>query len=113
MAEITPDRYPQIIENILTEYAAIPYTYSDVETEVVFDRANQRYLLVNVGWQGDQQIHSCLVHINVLNDKIWILRDGTEEGVATDLERAGVPKHRIVLGFHPPVLRPYTEYAVA
>lgn len=51
--------------------------------------------------------------INVINDKIWILRDGTEEGIATDLEQAGVPKQQIVLGFHPPAIRPYTEYAVA
>lgn len=113
MAEVKPDRYPQIIEKILTEYAAIPYAYNDVETETVFDQAKQRYLLVNVGWQGDQQIHSCLVHIAIINDKVWILRDGTEDGIATDLERAGIPKQRIVLGFHPPEIRPYTEYAVA
>lgn len=113
MAEVTPDRYPQVIENILTEYTAIPYAYSDVQTETVFDEERQRYLLVNVGWQGEQQIHGCLVHIDVIDDKIWILRDGTEEGIATDLERAGIPKQRIVLGFRPPQLRQYTGYAVA
>ncbi len=45
--------------------------------------------------------------------KIWIQRDGTEEGIAADLERAGIPKEHIVLGFRPPELRPYTGYAVA
>ncbi|MFN0112370.1 MAG: element excision factor XisI family protein, partial [Blastocatellia bacterium] len=33
--------------------------------------------------------------------------------IATDLEEAGVPKEDIVLGFQPPKVRPYTEYAVA
>ncbi|MEM7032899.1 MAG: XisI protein [Chloroflexota bacterium] len=113
MDKITPDRYPQIIEQILTDYAAIPYTYSNVQTETVFDRTNNRYLLINVGWDGDRQIHSCLVHIDVIDDKVWIMRDGTEDGIATDLEQVGILKSQIVLGFRPPELRQYTEYAVA
>ena len=113
MDRITPDRYPQIIERILTDYAAIPYAYSNIETETVFDRINNRYVLINVGWEGDEQIHSSLVHIDIIDEKIWILRDGTEDGIAGDLEQAGVPKSQIVLGFHPPELRQYTDYAVA
>ncbi|MBV7333348.1 XisI protein [Chloroflexi bacterium TSY] len=113
MDRITPDRYSEIIEQILTEYAAVPYAYSNIQTETVFDRAKNRYLLVNVGWEGDKQIHSCLVHIDIIDDKIWILRDGTEDGIAEDLEQAKIPKTQIVLGFHPPELRQYTDYAVA
>jgi hypothetical protein len=39
--------------------------------------------------------------------------NGTEDGLALDLVRAGIPKQEIVLAFHPPHRRPYTEYAVA
>jgi hypothetical protein len=31
--------------------AAVPYAYGEIQTEVVFDRKNDRYLLVNVGWR--------------------------------------------------------------
>ena len=31
----TLDTYQQIIEQILVEYAAIPYAYGDIKTEVV------------------------------------------------------------------------------
>jgi hypothetical protein len=45
--------------------------------------------------------------------QIWIQRDGTEHGIATDLLDAGVPKEHIVLGFKPPEVRKYTDFAVA
>ena len=48
-----------------------------------------------------------------MNGKIYIQHDGTEDGIATDLEIAGVPKSDIVLAFHAPELRKHTEYAIA
>ena len=52
-----------------------------------------------------------MVHIDIINDKIWIQRDGTEDGIATELLSAGVPKDRIVLGFRSPEMRKHTEFA--
>jgi hypothetical protein len=44
--------------------------------------------------------------------KIWVQRDDTEDGVTYELEAAGIPKDKIVLGFHPQNVRQYTGYAV-
>lgn len=109
----TLNRYRQVIEDVLTEYTRIPYAYGDIQTEVVFDRKNDRYLLMNVGWDNGKRVHGSLVHIDVINGKVWIQRDGTEEGVAKELVNAGIPKDHIVLGFRPAEVRPYTEYAVS
>jgi hypothetical protein len=109
----TMNRYRQIIEDVLTEYTRIPYAYGDIQTEAVFDRNNDRYLLMNVGWDNGKRVHGSLVHIDVINGKVWIQRDGTEEGVAKELVMAGIPKDHIVLGFRPAEVRPYTEYAVS
>jgi len=109
----TLENYRQIIEKILSEYAAIPYAYGDIKSEVVFDSTNKRYLLVNVGWDGERRVHGCIVHIDIINGKIWIQRDGTEHGIADDLTEGGIPKDHIVLGFREPELRQYTGYAVA
>ena len=79
----------------------------------MFDREHDRYLLVNVGWDEGKRVHGSLVHIDIIDGKVWIQRDGTEEGVAQELVRAGIPKERIVLGFRPPELRPHTGYAAA
>ena len=109
----TLDTYRRIIENILLEYTHIPYAHGNFQTEAVFDRLNDRYLLVNVGWDDDQRVHGSLVHIDIINGKLWIQRDGTEHGIAKELVRAGIPKDHIVLGFHPAEIRSHTEYAVA
>jgi hypothetical protein len=47
------------------------------------------------------------------DDKFWVQRDGTEYGIARELEDAGIPKERIVLAFHLAEDRPFTGYAVA
>jgi XisI protein len=106
------DAYREIIERTLTEYASVPYAHGDIQTEPVFDRERNRYLLVNVGWHDDERVHGALVHVEIIGDKIWIQRDGTEHGIAKDLVAAGIPRDRIVLGFRVPESRPYTGFAV-
>jgi hypothetical protein len=107
------DAYREIIKNILTEYTEIPYAYSDIQTKAVFDGENDRYLLMNVGWDRGRRVHGSLVHIDIIDGKVWIQRDGTEHGVAKELVKAGIPKDHIVLGFRPAEVRQHTEYAVA
>ena len=58
-------------------------------------------------------MHGIVAHLEIIDGKIWIQRDGTEYGIAHELEASGVPKQRIVLGFHPPEIRPRTQYAAA
>ena len=109
----TLDTYREIIEKLLLEYTKIPYAYGDIQTETVFDRRNDRYLLMNVGWDSGKRVHGSLVHVDIINGKVWIQRDGTEHGIAKELVKAGIPKDHIVLGFRPAEVRQYTEYAVA
>jgi len=105
--------YRQIIKSVLTEYARIPYAYGDIQTETIFAPDGDHYLLVNVGWENDRRVHGCLVHIDLINGKVWIQRDGTEDGIANDLVAAGIPKAQIVLGFQTADVRPHTEFAVS
>ncbi len=109
----TLENYRQLIRKILTDYAQVPYAYGEVQIEPVFDRENDRYLLMIVGRENDRRVHGCLVHIDILNGKLWIQRDGTERGIANELVNAGVPKEQIVLGFRSPEIRKHTEFAVA
>ena len=99
------------IERILSEYTTIPYAHGEIECEAVFDRQNDRYLLVSVGWNGERRVYFTLVHVELRGGKVWIQYDGTEAGIAVELESAGIPRDRIVLGFREPALRPYTGYA--
>ena len=53
------------------------------------------------------------MHVDIINDKIWRHRDDKEDGVATELLDAGIPKDKIVLGFRSPEMRKYTGLAIA
>jgi XisI protein len=106
------DHYRDIIERILTEYASLPYAYGEIQRQTVFDRNGDHYLLMAVGWDKGR-VHGCVVHVDIIDGKFWIQRDGTEHGIAAELEAAGVPKEHIVLAFKSLDVRPYTGYAVA
>ena len=107
------EKYRDLLEKIITEYAAIPYAYGEIERRAVFDRKNDTYLLLINGWKNHRRIHGMIIHADIINGKIWIQRDGTEEGIATDLEAAGVPKSDIVLAWYDARTRQYTKYAAA
>ena len=107
------EKYRNIIENILTEHANQPYSYGEIRSQTVFDRNRDQYLLVDIGWNNKNfRVHGALVHIEIIDGKFWIQYDGIEDSVTAELELAGVPKSDIVLAFHEPELRKYTEYAV-
>ncbi|MGB5901128.1 MAG: XisI protein [Geitlerinemataceae cyanobacterium] len=83
----------------------------DVQAELVFDRDRDRYLLVETGWQNGYRIYGTLLHIDIINNKLWIQHDGTEEGIALELVDAGVAKKDIVLSFRAFEEREHTEFA--
>lgn len=108
----------EIIETVLTEKADFYRQINDQKTdenmvEVVFDRERNKYVLFNIAWEKYERTHYAVAHLDIINGKIWIQKDATEEGIATDLENLGVPKDKIVLAFRSPTLRKYTEYAFA
>ena len=92
----TIENFRQIIRRVLMEYTKIPYAYGQLECKATFDRESDSYLLVTVGWDGTKRVHGILVHIDIIDGKVWIQRDGTEYGIAYEIEKAGIPRGRIV-----------------
>lgn len=107
------EAYRGAVERVLTEYAQFLTTDADTVCETVFDRVNDRYLLVEVGWENGYRIYGPLLHVDICGGKLWIQHDGTEDGIAEELAAAGVPKDQIVLAFRPLSLRGASEFAVA
>ena len=86
---------------------------SAVKTRPVFDDKNGQYLLFHDGWRGEHRVYGCFLHLEVTSDgKIWVHFDGTDIAVAQKLLDRGVPKSDMVIGFHPPVARPDTGFAI-
>ena len=105
------DKHRVIIRNVLTKLAQIPYSYGDLSKRVSFDSQNDSYAVITQGWDGGKRVHSCLIHVDIVEGKIWVQRDGTEDGVTDEFVAAGIPKDQIVLGFHAPEKRKFTGYA--
>jgi hypothetical protein len=103
--------YALVVQDILRQHS---HHDSSSETEVQFvcDAQNNHYQVIHLGWKGLQRVYGCVIHVDIKDGKIWIQRDGTEVGIANELVEAGVPKQDIVLGFHAPYKRQYTEFAV-
>ncbi len=110
MDSIVHDR--EMLRRLFAEWQRWPRAEAKFEVVSLFDEVHDHYLLLTVGWDGPQRIHNVLVHVDIIDDKFWIQRDNTEEGFATELMGAGIPKDRIVLAFYPEAVRHYGEFAV-
>ncbi len=107
------EEYRDLIKRYMTEYSAYKPAYGDVEVETDFNDATGHYQVLYNGWNGTRRIHSCLIHVDIRDGKIWIQHDGTKEGIAVELLAAGVPHDHIVLAFYSPERRRDTDFAVA
>jgi hypothetical protein len=107
------EQYSQNVQKLLQEYAAFSKDEQEVETELIFDTTRNHYQLVHVGWQNDRRIYGCIIHLDIKDGKIWLQHNGTENDIAEELVEMGVPKTDIVIGFHSPFKRQFTEYAVS
>ncbi len=107
------DTYRQIVQKTLSKHAELAPSHGQIESVPVFDERNDHYLLIDFGWERTGRAYAVVVHIRLKDGKIWIERDGTEEGVVEEFVRAGVPREDIVLAFYRPEHRRIAEFAAA
>ena len=94
------DFYKRCIKKLLSEYDSFKSPWSNVE--LLFDDERMTYMAVRVGWSKYKRIHLCLVHIDILGEKMVIQCNNTENQVMTELLEMGIPRENIVFGFIPP-----------
>lgn len=68
---------------------------------------------MTLGWQKGDRFNGATVYGCLQDNKVWIEEDWTEDGIATELIKAGVPKADIVLAFHEPQILADTGFAIA
>lgn len=108
----TIEKYREQIQKLLMAYKTPPFLTGGVETQLVVDTQQDHYQLVNVGWNNGQRVYGVVIHIDLKDGKIWLQQNLTDQLVAEDLVKLGIPKEQIVLGFQPVYMRKYTEFAV-
>lgn len=106
------ERYRQIVRRVLEKYASYKPANGEIEPELIIDTARDHYEVMHVGWDGPRRVHGSIIHVDIIDGKVWIQYDGTNRPVADELIEAGVPQHDIVLAWHPRNMRQYTGFAV-
>ncbi|MDJ0615367.1 MAG: XisI protein [Calothrix sp. MO_192.B10] len=106
-------KYRDIVRQLILEHATHKPANGEIEPKPVIDSERDHYEVMHIGWDGVRRVHGCVIHIDIIEDKIWIQYDGTSTPIAEELLEMGVPREDIVLGFHPVELRQYNGFAVS
>ncbi|AKG22098.1 XisI protein [Calothrix sp. 336/3] len=110
------ENYREYIKFLISDYAAnrtSNHSDNDLEMQQVFDTQHDHYQLIYIGWdKKGRRIFGPVMHLDIKNGKIWIQWNGTEDDIAAELVAMGVEKEDIVLGFHSPYMRQFTDFAV-
>lgn len=107
------EHYRSCIQTLLEKHSHSKPRNEDVENELLFDLARDRYQLMRIGWKGLERIYFVVLHFDIKDGKIWLQHNATDIDVGQELLEMGVAKEDLVLGLHPPYKRPYTGYGVA
>ena len=111
--------YTKLLKEIFDDYKknnpsiSNPNIGQKVNSYFITDEANGIFTWFHFGWTKQGRIDAINVFVRVQDGKIHIEEDWTEEGIGTILLKKGVPTKDIVVEFHPPEMRQYTEFGVS
>jgi XisI protein len=104
--------YRRVITTLLTDYAARSSTPL-FQCITILDSQQDHYQALDIGWDEDgRRIFQPVIHIDILNDKIWIQENVTDLDLDTLFSAEGIHSSEIVLGLHSPSLRKLGIYAI-
>ena len=110
----TIEKYRNAIISVMEEYAEIrQHSVNGSKYELIADDKNQRYQLVLLGWHGKHRMYHVIFHVDIINGKIWVQQDNSEDAIANMLLEKGISKKEIVLGYFSEFHRAHGEFAVA
>jgi hypothetical protein len=92
-------KYRKIIKDVILKYARFRPSHGNIRLDPIFDEANDRYVLMQTGWDRGRRVSGNLIYIVLHEGKVFIEYDGIEHGIADDLISEGIPEDQIVLPY--------------
>ena len=105
-------RYREIARRLVEGYASHKPSVGEVDTYAMIDPDRGHYVAMQTGWVNRHRVHGAFLHLDIIDGKIWIQFNGTDQPIADELVAAGIPKQDIVLAEKPADVRPFTGYGV-
>lgn len=97
----TKTAYREAVKAVISKYAKLRPSHGQIRLETVFDEDQDRYALMQVGWDRGVRVRGNLIYVTLRDDQVRIEYDGVERGIVDDLVRRGIPRDKIVLTFLP------------
>lgn len=95
------NQYRHIVKQVVTYYSRLKPSHGNIRLDTVFDEAQDRYSLMQVGWDRGKRIRGNLIYITLSGEKVIIEYDGMESGITQDLIDKGISEEDIILAFVP------------
>lgn len=70
-------------------------------TRYVADTDNDIYMYLSYGWENGKWHHAVYLHLDIIDGKIWLQQNLTEDSLVDWLWGNLIPKHDFVLGDAP------------
>jgi hypothetical protein len=107
------DHYRQTIIQILMRQVGLPTIGGDIRTIPIFDRNGDHYQLLDIGWNHTGgRVFQPIIHVDLIDGKVWIQENMTDLDIANVLVEAGISPSEIVLGFYSRAQRQLGNYAL-
>ena len=104
-------KYRTAVENVLAYLEKVSYAIPGITRVLVKDK--DHYLIIRMGWSNDQNLYSIIVHITIVDEKIWIYTNNTEHNFEEELIKQGVSKEDIIFAEISPTQRQALGYQVS
>lgn len=108
------EKYTAILSNYLLDFEAKFKDADDgLKTVTVLDKERGHFQSLVHGFQNDRFIFIVQFHFDIIDEKVWVLKNSTDVELGEELNQIGIPNSDIVIGFLPEYERAYSDYAVA
>ena len=89
----------EAVKQVISRYAQFTPSHGTIRLDTVFDENNDRYALMQTGWNRGQRVRGNLIYITIENCQINVEYDGIEQGITQDLTEQGIPISQITHTF--------------
>ncbi len=89
----------EVVKQTILRYSRLRPSHGDIRLDPIFDETNDRYVLMQTGWDRGRRVKGNLIYITMQDGKVHIEYDGIEHGITDDLIRGGIPEDQIVLSY--------------
>lgn len=92
--------YADVVTQVVSEEVRLqPSVQPRLKVVSSCDRETAQFLLVVIGWDNKRHwMHNILFHAQLVEGKVIIEKDMTEEGLSLALKEAGIPEEDILSG---------------